>query len=191
MRTLTAYPRQIDALANLGTLRLKQGQPGAARDAFRQVLAAQPDDAFAHHSLGSALFAAQDLPGALTAFSAAVRLDPDHAEYRLSLGNTLAAAGDYREALRELETVRAAMPESSELANSLGILYVETAAPEKGEQEFRRAIRQSPREESGYLNLAMLLGRLGRRPEAVEVVRSLLALQPRNERALQMIEKLR
>lgn len=191
MRTLTAYPRQFDALANLGTLRLKQGQPGAARDAFRQVLAAQPDDAFAHHSLGSALFAAQDLPGALTAFRTAVRLEPDHAEYRLSLGNTLAAAGDYRDALRELEAVRAALPESTELANSLGILYVETAAPEKGEQEFRRAIRQSPGEESGYFNLATLLDRLGRRPEAVEVVRSLLAVQPGNARALQMIERLR
>ena len=196
LRTLTAYPRQLDALANLGTLRLKQGQPGAAREAFLQVLAAQPDDAFAQNGLGSALFAAQDRAGALAAFRAAVRLEPDHADYRLNLGSVLAAAGEYREALRELETVReletepAALPESTELANSLGILYVETAAPEKGEQEFRRAMRQSPGAESGYLNLAMLLDRLGRRPEALSVVRQLLAVQPQNVRALQMIGNL-
>ena len=191
IRTLSAYPRQLDALANLGTLRLKQRQPGAAREAFRQVLAAQPDDAFAQNGLGSALFAANDLPGALAAFRAAVRLEPDHPEYRLNLGSVLAAAGEYREAIRELETARIALPESTALANSLGILYVETAEPAKGEQEFRRAIRQAPREESGYLNLAMLLDRLGRKADAIDVLRQLLAAQPQNAQALQMIEKLR
>ena len=191
IRTLSAYPRQLDALANLGTLRLKQAQPGAAREAFRQVLAAQPDDAFAHNGLGSALFAAKDLQAALAAFRAAVRLEPDHPEYRLNLGSVLAAAGEYPEAIRELETARTGLPESTGLANSLGILYVETADPAKGEQEFRRAIRQSPREESAYINLAMLLDRLGRKPEAVAVCRQLLAVQPGNAQALQMIEKLR
>ncbi len=191
MRTLNAYPRQLDALANLGTLRLKQGQPGAARDAFRQVLAAQPDDAFAHNGLGAALFAAQDRTGAVAAFRAAVRLEPDHTEYRKNLGSVLAAGGEFREALRELEAVRGALPESAELANSLGILSVETSAPGQGEQEFRRAIRLSPRAESGYFNLAMLLERLGRRAEAQAVLRNLLTVQPQNERAVQMIEKLR
>lgn len=191
IRTLSAYPRQLDALANLGTLRLKQRQPGAAREAFRQVLAAQPDDAFAQNGLGSAMFAANDLPAALAAFRAAVRLDADHPEYRLNLGSVLAAAGEYREAIRELETARTALPESTALANSLGILYVETAEPAKGEQEFRRAIRQAPREESAYLNLAMLLDRLGRKPEAINVLCQLLATQPKNAQALQMIEKLR
>ncbi len=191
LRTLSAYPRQLDALANLGTLRLKQGQPGAAREAFRQVLAAQADDAFAHNGLGSAMFAAQDLPGAIVAFRNAVRLEAENAEYRLNLGSVLAAAGKYSEALREYEAVRAAMEESTELANNLGILYVETDAMAKGEQEFRRAIRQAPLEESGYLNLVMLLDRLGRKPEALDVLRRLLAVQPQNTRALQMMEKLR
>jgi tetratricopeptide (TPR) repeat protein len=191
IRTLSAYPRQLDAIANLGTLRLKQGQPGAAREAFRQVLAVQPDDGYAQNGLGAALFATKDLAGALAAFRAAVRLDAEQAEYRYNLGSVLAAAGDYREALRELEAVRAALPDSTPLANSLGILYVETAEPAKGEQEFRRAIRQAPQEESGYLNLAMLLERLGRRPEAVDLLRQLLVLQPQNARALQMMETLR
>jgi Flp pilus assembly protein TadD len=155
------------------------------------VLAAQPDDAFAQNGLGSALFAAKDLPAALTAFRAAVRLEPDHPEYRFNLGSVLAAAGEYREAIRELETARTGLPESTALANSLGILYAETADSAKGEQEFRRAIRQSPREESAYINLAMLLDRLGRKPEAVAACRQLLAVQPQNAQALQMIEKLR
>jgi hypothetical protein len=37
----------------------------------------------------------------------------------------------------------------------------------------------------------MLLDRLGRKPEAVAVCRQLLAVQPQNAQALQMIEKLR
>ena len=191
MRTLSAYPRQLDALANLGTLRLKQGQPGAAREAFRQVLTAQPDDAFAHNGLGSALFAAKDFAGAQAAFRSAVRLDAENAEYRFNLGAVLAAAGEYGEALREFEAVRAAKPDSAELANNLGILYVESGAPAKGEQEFRRAIGLAPREEGGYLNLAMLLARLGRKSEARDVLQGLLAVQPQHPRALQMIEKLR
>ena len=137
------------------------------------------------------MFAAKDLAGALEAFRAAVRLDPEHADYRFNLGSVLAATGNYREALRELEAVRTALPESTELANSLGILYVETSDAVKGEQEFRRAIRLAPLEESGYLNLAMLLERLGRKQEALNLLRGLLAVQPRSPRALEMIEKLK
>ena len=137
------------------------------------------------------MFAAQDLAGALAAFRDAVRLEAENAEYRLNLGSVLAAAGNFVEALREFEALRAAMPKSTELANKLGILYVETAATAKGEQEFRRAMRQAPQEEGGYLNLAMLLERLGRKPEAQDVLQKLLAVQPQNARARQMIEKLR
>ncbi len=191
MRTLSSYPKQLDALSNLGTLRLKQGQPAAAREVFRQVLAEQPDDAFAHNGLGSALFAVKDLPGAQAAFRDAVKLDSGNAEYRYNFGSVLAAGGAYREALREFESVRAAMPNSTDLANSLGILYVETADAARGEQEFRRAIGLAPQEENGYLNLAMLLERMGRKQEALEVLRKLLAEQPQNTRAQELTQKLR
>lgn len=191
LRTLTEYPKQLDALANLGTLRLKQGQAGAARELFRQVLAAEADDAMALHGLGSALFALQDLAGARAAFEMAVAMDGENAEYRKSLGSVLAAAGELAAALREFELVRAAMPDAVEVANNLGILYVETGEFAKGEAEFQRAIGLAPEGEGGYLNLARLYARLGRKAEAREVIGRLLAKQPRNQRAQEMLEGLR
>lgn len=191
LRTLSEYPKQLDALANLGTLRLRQGQAGAARELFRQVLAGEADDAMALHGLGSALFALQDLAGAREALGKAAAIDGENAEYRKSYGSVLAAAGEFGAALREFEVVRAAMPDSVEVANNLGILYVETGETAKGEAELRRAIALAPEAEGGYLNLAMLYARMGKKVEAREVIGRLLAKQPRNQKALEMQEELR
>lgn len=191
LRTLSEYPKQLDALANLGMLRLKQGQAGAARELFRQVLASQADDAMALHGLGSALFALQDLAGARAAFAKAVEVDEENWEYRKSLGSVLAAAGEFGAALREFERVRASLPDSVEVANNLGILYVETGEMAKGEAEFRRGMTLAPDGESAYLNLAMLLSRKGNRAEARRLIEQLLVKQPRNQRALDMLEGLK
>jgi len=191
LRTLSQYPRQSDALANLGTLRLRQGQTGAAREVFKQVLAGQPDDAFALNGLGSALFAETDLAPAREAFQKAVLLRPENTDYRYNLASVLAARGEFSGALKEFEAVREARPESPELANNLGVLYVETGAFGQGEAEFQRAIARAPKDEGGYLNLAMLLARLGKKTEALDVLRKLLLIQPGHPRALRMIDGLR
>jgi len=191
LRTLSQYPRQSDALANLGTLRLRQGQAGAAREVFKQVLAGQPDDAFALNGLGSALFAETDLAPAREAFEKAVLLRPENTDYRYNLASVLAARGEFSAALKEFEAVREARPESPELANNLGVLYVETGAFGQGEAEFQRAIARAPKDEGGYLNLAMLLARLGKKTEALDVLRKLLLVQPGHPRALRMMDGLR
>lgn len=181
---------QEDVLANLGSLRLRQGRNEDARKAFEKVLQKSPDDAMALNGLGSVLFAGNDLTGAQQRFAAAVRADPDHAGYRYNWASALAAAGEFHAALREFESVRDRQPESAALANNLGILYVETGAPAKGEAAFRRAMELAPRDPAGYVNLSTLYQKTGRLAQARQVLRDLLQAVPGHPQALRMLETL-
>lgn len=183
-------PQDEDVLANLGTLRLRQGRNEDARAAFAKLLANSPDDAMALNGLGSALFALQDLDGAKKRFAAAVQADPDHAGYRYNWASALAASGEFTAALREFESVRTRQGESPALANNLGILYVETGDTTKGEAEFRRAITLAPRDAGGYLNLAMLYQKTNRTTQARDVLRELLRMVPGQPQAVKMLAAL-
>jgi len=190
LRAEAGGEHEEDVLANLGSLRLRQGRNGEAKAAFEKVLAKSPDDAMALNGLGSVLFAGQDLAGARDRFAAAVRADPDHAGYRYNWASALAAAGEFPAAMREFESVRERQGESPALANNLGILYVETGAGAKGEAAFRRAIELAPREPDGYINLAMLYQKTERVGQARELLRELLRAIPGQPRALRMLEAL-
>lgn len=179
-----------DVLANLGSLRLRQGRNAEAKAAFEKVLAKSPDDGMALNGLGSALFASQDLLGARERFAAAVRVDPENAGYRYNWASVLAATGEFGPALREFEAVRERQGDSAKLANNLGILYVETGASAKGEAAFRKAIELAPREAGGYMNLATLYVKLNRVGEARETLRVLLRLAPGQAQAARMLERL-
>ncbi|MCC6536169.1 MAG: tetratricopeptide repeat protein [Bryobacterales bacterium] len=180
-----------DVLANLGTLRQRQGRNEEARAAFEKLLAHSADDAVALNGLGSALFALQDLDGARSRFAEAVQVDPDHAGYRYNWASALAASGEFRAALREFEAVRARQGETAALSNNLGILYVETGGAAKGEAEFRRAMALAPKDAGGYLNLATLYQKTNRAAQAREVLRELLRVVPGQPQALRMLEQLR
>ncbi len=190
-KTLTLFPRHPDALANLGTLRLKQKQPAAARDLFRQVLATQPDDAFAQHGLGSAWFALRNYAAAGQAFEQALRLDPGNPNYRYSLASALVAGGDLKAALAAFEALLPDRPNSADLANNLAILYAETGDAAKAEAAFRRAIGVAPGDPAAYLNLARFYQRQSRIAEAIQAVEDLLRRHPNHPLAIEMRNSLR
>lgn len=190
MNSAAGAEHEEEVLANLGSLRLRQGRNGEAKAAFERVLQKSPDDAMALNGIGSVLFAAQDLAGAVARFAAAVRADPENAGYRYNWASALAASGEFVGALREFESVRDRQGDSSALANNLGILYVETGAVDKGEAAFRKAIELTPREAGGYINLATLFQKTGRVAQAREVLRELLRVTPGQGQALRMLKSL-
>jgi len=190
LAVLAAEAQQPDALANLGTLRLRQGRPDEAQGAFANALAVSPGDALLLNGMGSALFARNDAAGAAARFAEAVRADGENDAYRYNWASALAAAGEFAAALREFEAVRKSRGESRELANNLGILYVETGDAAQGEAAFRRAIELDARDASGYVNLATLYARTNRAEQARGVLRELLRVVPGQPQAVRMLREL-
>ncbi len=116
-----ANPHRPEALYRLGVARLEAGEPGAAADRFRGVLAAgeggatvsEDLDAAARLALGLALRRAGDPAGAETALVRFLLDHPDHpsaAEAQLALAWTLLDQGKPREAARRFQWVLDAGP---------------------------------------------------------------------------------
>lgn len=82
---------------------MRHGDFAAALAASRDTLAAEPDNAEAHHLLGVCLQQKGDLAGARAAFDRALELAPDVATHHFSLATLKLAEGDTAGATRGLK----------------------------------------------------------------------------------------
>ncbi len=120
-----------------------------------------------------------------SAFRRAAELAPESAEARLRRGHVLIDLGKQEEARRELAWVQDHVPAGD--LHSLAALFLGRADEKAGRWEsaatqFREAARTGPPgARAAYVALAHALDRLGRAPEAQEVVDSLLARPTRDD----------
>ena len=82
---------------------MRRGDIAAALAAARDTLAAEPDNASAHHLLGVCLQQKGDLAGARQGFERALELAPDVAAHHFSLATLKLAEGDAAGAIRGLQ----------------------------------------------------------------------------------------
>ncbi len=104
----------------LGVAEREMGNEGAAYDAFKRCIAAQPSDPYVLALAGSGL-AAFDDPDAETSLRAAAITAPDNAFTRLQYGAYLAREGMHVEALEHLGAAVALEPEDPIVRGELGI----------------------------------------------------------------------
>lgn len=88
-RALEIRPGFVDALTNLGLVRLRQGQEAEAMAAFQQVLAADPDIPEAQNALGVLLHRRGRVEEAVACFERATGLRSDFAQAFKNLGSAL------------------------------------------------------------------------------------------------------
>src|ERR1041385_3095517 len=74
---LQSQPGDADALHLLGVLQQQRDDTAAAIDLIRQAIAASPERAQFHVSLGGALLRSGDTDGARASFARALDLDPN------------------------------------------------------------------------------------------------------------------
>lgn len=104
----------------LGVAEREMGNEGAAYDAFKRCLAAQPVDPYVLALAGSGL-AAFDDPDAESTLRAAALTAPDNAFTRLQYGAYLAREGMHTEALEHLRAAVSLEPEDPVIRGELGI----------------------------------------------------------------------
>jgi tetratricopeptide (TPR) repeat protein len=165
---VTSTTRQLlDAAAG----HARAGRQQQAADVYRQVLAAEPDNAEAMANLGSLALQAGRADVAVGLLGRAAKLRPDVAEVRYPLAAALRAVGRWPEALEQYRQAAALRPGSPDalcdVATTLGAMGREDEAA----AEFRKALALDPGHAVANYNLGVGLQNQQRFTEAAEALR--------------------
>ena len=116
-------PRLPQLQSLYGRALLNTGDPDSAADAFREELAANPNDFAANLGLGQILTARKQYPDAIALLRRALTLRPDSADAPGTLARALAGSGQYEQARSLAESAVRANAGSSDAHRTLSIVY--------------------------------------------------------------------
>ncbi|HEV3486503.1 MAG TPA: tetratricopeptide repeat protein, partial [Vicinamibacterales bacterium] len=154
----------------------KAGRGAEAASRARAAVAAKPDDADAHFTLGLAL-SEQDVTGAVDAFRRALALDPRHALARYNLAQVLKRAARAADAIDELRRAIDIAPRA-EAYYTLGVIEWQQGNLDAAVTALRAAIAAEPRHADAHFTLGAVLGARGDTQAAADALRRAIALRP-------------
>jgi tetratricopeptide (TPR) repeat protein len=88
---------------------------------LRDVIKAQPNNAYAYFWLGVAFFETKQLPASRDAYRAAIRVSPDYLGARVSLSHVLRQLGDLKGALAQATEALRRFPKDGEAMHAAGL----------------------------------------------------------------------
>lgn len=170
---------------------LDQGRPEAA-----QPLLARLTRDYAHAPegwllLGRAHLERNDCAGAELAFRRVLQLAPDSVNGLAQLGATLLCQERNAEAIPVFQRVVQLKPDFGEAHFNLGLALGRAGRPAEALGPFRSALRCSPNFADPYVTLADLLIQKGEREEAASLLLRALQLNPSDERAKLLWQRLK
>ena len=168
----SAYARAVDLE--------RKGNDAAALSLLWQAAGFSPRDAEIQNHLGEALQRVGALGAAADAFQRALALRPDFQKAANNLVLTLVQAGRGAEALERARALVAASPDDPARAFTLGLALSEQDV-EEAIKTFRRVLERAPRHTLARYNLALVLQKADRLPEAVAELDRAIAIDPRPE----------
>jgi Flp pilus assembly protein TadD len=140
---------------------LQEGRAMEALVALRQVLKADPQNAYAFHYLGVGLWELDELEAARDAYRAAVRLAPDYLGARLGYSHVLRLTGDARRALSEArEAVRQA-PSDSDARYAAGLAEAALGNRKQARRDLDAFLARGDAELESQLEVRQILELLG------------------------------
>ena len=188
-RALALAPREPAVLNNAGNHWLAMGQTAAAREAFAEVVAAEPRHANANLQLARIAVEERHGPDALRCLDrlpAGMRADPGVALLR---ARALDGAGRRQEAAEVLAKLGSDSSAGAPLNFSIGMLWAEWKRYEDAEQAFTRALAAEPANPDILYNLG--LAAIGARhyDRAREVLGAVLRQNPEDVDSLYAIAR--
>ncbi|MDT3776919.1 tetratricopeptide repeat protein [Nitrospira sp. MA-1] len=180
-QALALEPDSPKVHANLGLLRLQEGNFHEAIDHFREALILQPDLVAAHYNIGVALFAKGDESASVPSLERAISLDSRLTSARLLLGvvwsrqgNWAQAASLWREALRRDPFAN----DGVWLHYNLGVAMAAMGLIDEAAVEFDVVTDQRPEWAPGWSQLGSALLATRQWEKAVVALESAARLQP-------------
>lgn len=149
-----------------GIRALEVGQPALAAEAFQRAIDLGPDTAALRHRLGTALFLADDVDGAVEQFEAALRLSPEFAKAHFSLGVILASQSRSEAAILRFSAAVKLEPDYREARLALADALRSARRPEEALPQYEEVLKANPREADARLGRAKTLVLLGNYQQA-------------------------
>ncbi|MCM8736304.1 tetratricopeptide repeat protein [Azospirillum sp. A1-3] len=177
-RVLAHRPRDPVALHLSGLLAHQTGRPERGEARIAAAVAAAPEYATAHISLGNVRLALGRAGPAAAGFRTALALQPGNAAALTNLGNALDALERSGAAVPLHRRATAADPDLAEAYDNLGAALARLGRWGEAERAHAQALRRAPALEAGWVNLSVALRRLGRPDAAERAGRRALALAP-------------
>jgi protein O-GlcNAc transferase len=172
LRAKQAFARAVELEA--------QGNQAAALSLFWEAAGLAPRDAEVQNRLGEALERIGALDAAVDAFRRAATERPDFRKAVNNLILALVKSGNGPEAVERARAWVAAAPGDADRHFTLGLAQAEQDV-DAAIASFRRALELSPQHALARYNLALVLRRADRLPEALNELDRALAIAPRAE----------
>ncbi len=150
----------------------------AAAAANREAVRKKPDDAYAHFSLGMALFIQGKLDSAIAEYCKAIEIQPDNATFHDNLCEALGRRGNLDEAIAEHQKAIGIQPDFANAHNTLGHILDEKGDYRAAAAEFRKAIDFQRDFAPFHYNLGWALQELEELNAAIGEYRIASELQP-------------
>ncbi|CAO3435906.1 tetratricopeptide repeat protein [Azospirillum endophyticum] len=177
-RVLARRPQDPVALHLAGLLAHQSGASERGEARIAAAVAAAPDYATAHISLGNVRLALGRVGQAAASFRTALTFQPDNAAALTNLGNALDMLERSEAAVCLHRQAIAADPALAEAHDNLGAALARLGRWSEAERAHAQALRLVPGLEAGWVNLSLALRRLGRLEAAERAGRCALALAP-------------
>jgi protein O-GlcNAc transferase len=169
---------RVDALSNLGTLCLQQGDWEECDRLLGLSLAINPDQPLAQLNRGIALRALKRFDEALGCYDRAIALDPARAEAFHNRGNLLGEMGRPDEAIASYDRAVAIKPAYATAFNSRGNALCQLKRHQEAIASYDCAIAVKPDYAEAFNNRGTALCDLGRNGEAISSFDRAIALRP-------------
>jgi tetratricopeptide (TPR) repeat protein len=173
--------RVAQSLAELLEAGQKHHQAGRLADAeacYRQVLAAQPDQADALHLLGVIAHQVRRHDIAVELIGQAIKRDEQHPVYYSNLGVVLKDQGKLDEAISAYQQAIRLKPDYAEAYSNLGDALWEQGKLDEAIAACRQAISFNPDMAEAHSNLGIALKGQGKLNEAVAACRQAIRIKP-------------
>jgi Flp pilus assembly protein TadD len=182
-------PQVASLLASAAQL-LKASRPADAIAPLSEAARLQPSDPIILHDLGLACLEVGRVADAITALRGAVASKPGYADAHFRLGVALEKWGDIRGAIVAYDRATEILPSLTEAWFRAGALVYTLGHRDEAIGCFRRAAASGPKTRFGRLGKARALLTQDRDPEAEQVLRQTLILDPTNAMALDLLGNL-
>ena len=154
------------------------GRLGEAEALYREILAANPDDADALQLLGLLCLHRGEALGAVELIERAVRLDGQAPDYHCNLGIALAALGRHEEAVGAFQRAIALRPRYPEAHNALGASLYALGRFAQAAGAYRELVKLQPGFAPGYTGLGAALAADDQWDQAIAAFRQRVGLLP-------------
>ncbi len=160
------------------------GQLHEAKDIYREIILAEPNNADANNLLGCLAFQTGFHKEANKLITKAITINPHQAVYYINLGSVLIQLAKYQEAIKTFKQAITLDPKNIHIYINLGNALCLNEEFENAENCYRAALRIQPTSVEIWFNLANVLQKLNRNSDAVLAYQSTLKIKPNHTEAL-------